>query len=545
MTTTTTDVAKYQQLQQAYLSRLHAELPHLQQFAYALPELPAGAWHHHATRLLDRLHTLTTAAQQAGLQTLQQQAETLIQQLRVWITEPDTPSQDSQTAFLAQLEFLRLDELSNSELSFARPHNDDNPTLALPQLILLSNNEALAQQISVLPSMAERRFHWVSAADKLPDLRFSPDPHILVIDSFCDVTVQQVQHFTRKSAAVSTMVLGKADNFMHHLQAVRLGADGYMALPLNEAEFESWVLQHLHIPQRPTCRVLLIDSDQQLSQSYVCLLEQQQLQFEVVPDPTAIFTALSAFYPDVIVMDMQMPACSGPELARIIRLQQRWLETPIIFLASENDNTAQLQSLVQAGDDVIAKPISNHRLLATIVARAQRTRQIASMMTRDNLTGVLQHKHFTERLSLELSRAQRLMQPVTVVSIEVDHYPGITAKYDSAAANVVLCRLASLLQQQLRQTDLIGKGRLQATFLLVLPDCGTAQALKVTEQIRELFAGLSFTAGDEKFFCTFSAGLHNCQGELNAELMLEKVLHASQLSSMQGGNRTTVSTETH
>ena len=86
-----------------------------------------------------------------------------------------------------------------------------------------------------------------------------------------------------------------------------------------------------------------------------------------------------------------MPNCTGLELARLIRQQDAYLGIPIVFLSSETNFDRQFLAMRQGGDDFLTKPISDDRLLASVLVRAERARQLNTLMSQDSLTGLLTH----------------------------------------------------------------------------------------------------------------------------------------------------------
>ena len=232
-----------------------------------------------------------------------------------------------------------------------------------------------------------------------------------------------------------------------------------------------------------------------------------------------------------------MPECSGPELAQTVRLQDEWLGVPIIYLSSETDSERQMASLIKAGDDFLTKPISDNALVVAIFARAQRARQLAEVMTKDSLTGLLQHAHIKERLGAELERAARLQQNVSVAMLDIDHFKKVNDVYGHLTGDQVISSLANLLRQQLRKTDLIGRYGGEE-FLLVLPECQLDKACQVVNQLREAFARIPFVSNGQTFHCTLSAGVTSGSDSQQVDVVVE---HADQaLYQAKGAGRNQV-----
>jgi DNA-binding response OmpR family regulator len=81
---------------------------------------------------------------------------------------------------------------------------------------------------------------------------------------------------------------------------------------------------------------------------------------------------LSAFEPDLIVMDVLMPQLDGREALRRIRAEGDW--TPIILLTQVGESGERAMALEEGADDYLNKPFDPHELIARIRAVLRRAR---------------------------------------------------------------------------------------------------------------------------------------------------------------------------
>nr|WP_280338112.1 diguanylate cyclase [Salinicola acroporae] len=163
------------------------------------------------------------------------------------------------------------------------------------------------------------------------------------------------------------------------------------------------------------------------------------------------------FVPDLALIDINMPGCSGPELARLIRFDDDWLRIPLVYLSAESDVQRQAQALAQAGDDFLVKPIADVALVAAVTARAQRSRQLSQALACDGLTGLIKHPAIKELIEIEQSRTQRSGAEACVVMIDIDRFKSINDTYGHGTGDYVIRLLANLLRQRLRRVDHIGR----------------------------------------------------------------------------------------
>jgi len=498
------------ELNQQYLRRLQQELPQLQWMLQQFAQADDTHWREQAAALVLRFHTLAGSAGTFGLTEVGLAAKRIESQLKHLLQQKLLPSiaehAQLQQAFLVMQQSagqssqplsaqLRSQLLDKAEVRISILSTDHSAILPVRQTL-----QTFGYKVAVLEVLGDLL---LACEQQLPDL--------LIVDM--DAITEPEDVFNALAALPNAtqrplplFVMSSGEAFHQYLQAVRGGALGYFVKPLNPTALEARLQRQLALRQREAFRVLIVDDDVLLARHYALVLQNAGLRAEILTEPAEIFQGLRSFHPDVILLDVNMPQCSGPELAQAIRLQDEWLGVPIIYLSSETDSERQMASLIKAGDDFLTKPISDNSLVVAIFARAQRARQLAEVMTRDSLTGLLQHAHIKERLGSELERANRLQQDVSVVMLDIDHFKKVNDQHGHLVGDHVISSLANLLRQQLRKTDLIGRYGGEE-FLLVLPECPLDKALQVIDQLRESFARIPFVADQQTFHCTFSAGI--------------------------------------
>ncbi len=77
--------------------------------------------------------------------------------------------------------------------------------------------------------------------------------------------------------------------------------------------------------------------------------------------------------PDLIILDIMMPKKSGIEVCEVLRSQQAFKDTLIIFLTALNDETNHIKGLEMGADDYVTKPISPKVLISRVNALFRRT----------------------------------------------------------------------------------------------------------------------------------------------------------------------------
>src|SRR4051812_7895212 len=77
--------------------------------------------------------------------------------------------------------------------------------------------------------------------------------------------------------------------------------------------------------------------------------------------------------PQLIVLDIMMPFKTGIDVCRILRSQDAFDDTLIIFLTAVNDDVSHIRGLETGADDYVSKPVSPRVLVSRINALFRRT----------------------------------------------------------------------------------------------------------------------------------------------------------------------------
>jgi diguanylate cyclase (GGDEF)-like protein len=316
--------------------------------------------------------------------------------------------------------------------------------------------------------------------------------------------VKQVHELTPNRVPV--LFISERGDLSARLEGVRAGGDAYFTKPLDAAELVD-KLDALTAHDAPEpYRILVVDDESALAAYFALVLQGAGMSTLVVTDPTTIMQPLVDFRPDLILMDVYMPQCTGLELATVIRQQEDFVSIPIVFLSAEKSIDKQLAAMSSGGDDFLEKPIGAEHLISSVTTRAKRSRQLRSFMIRDSLTGLLNHTTIKERLSIETARAERSGGPLSFAMLDIDFFKSINDRFGHLVGDRVIKSLSRLLVQRLRKTDIIGRYGGEE-FAVILSDTDADTAEQVLDEIRIGFSQLHHRTSDQDFAVTFSCGV--------------------------------------
>ena len=166
------------------------------------------------------------------------------------------------------------------------------------------------------------------------------------------------------------------------LSAVRAGCDGYLVKPVDLIELVDLMNRLTKRMSEDAYRVVVIDDDPEVAEFNASLLARARMETAVVTDPMKVMAPIRELRPDVTLMDIQMPGCDGFELAKVIRHDKAFIQTPIVFLTGSDVKDAWRRAMKSGADELLHKDIDPAELLFSVLARARRARDLSSVITR-------------------------------------------------------------------------------------------------------------------------------------------------------------------
>lgn len=116
--------------------------------------------------------------------------------------------------------------------------------------------------------------------------------------------------------------------------------------------------------------LLLAEDDQSVREALERALKFEGYEVIAVGDGAQALEALLTVDPDVIVLDVMMPAVDGLVACR--RIREKGLRTPILMLTARHDVADRVAGLDAGADDYLVKPFDLEELLARLRALVRR-----------------------------------------------------------------------------------------------------------------------------------------------------------------------------
>lgn len=175
-----------------------------------------------------------------------------------------------------------------------------------------------------------------------------------------------------------------------------------------------------------------------------------------------------------------------------------------------------------------------HQLLQTNAELQSKIAEVQRLAETDTLTGVANRYRLEKMLELEVERAARFHQPLSVIALDIDYFKMINDEFGHANGDMVLVQMSRLLKKNVREIDLLARWG-GDEFMILLPNTGLEAAAHTAEKLRQLIADAKL---DKRATITTSFGVAQLRQGESAMRLAIRTDNALYRSKEAGKNRT-------
>jgi two-component system, OmpR family, phosphate regulon response regulator PhoB len=121
-------------------------------------------------------------------------------------------------------------------------------------------------------------------------------------------------------------------------------------------------------------KVMVVEDEEPLCVLLKYNLEAEGYQVEIVNRGDEAELRLQESTPDLLVLDWMVPAISGIELCRRLRMRPETERLPIIMLTARGEESDRVRGLATGADDYLVKPFSTPEFIARVRALLRRAK---------------------------------------------------------------------------------------------------------------------------------------------------------------------------
>lgn len=201
--------------------------------------------------------------------------------------------------------------------------------------------------------------------------------------------------------------------------------------------------------------------------------------------------------------------------------------------------------LIDLGGAVIAVSIaiwySDSLKSRSLIQLEEAEEQLNYYATVDPLTNTFNRRHFLEISERKVNRPLTENGYASFLLFDIDHFKKINDEHGHIIGDQILHGIAQLCLSKLRPDDILGRYGGEE-FVILLPDTGLDEAIKIAERLRRLFAETPIQTEIGAIQTTISIGvaLTEKANSLTIDELLNRADRAMYLAKQTGRNRVIV-----
>lgn len=405
------------------------------------------------------------------------------------------------------------------------------PAPAARKVYHLSDGSPLACEIDQKLELSGYELSLLDHVEEAIEMISTFPPHLVVVDAHFLGELDRLGDALkaargRASHRVAMLAMSEQGNLDVRLRAMRAGADAFTPLPAQTADIMGRIAELTESDQTDPYRIMIVEDDRSQAIFAESILRKAGMRTTMVTDPLAALNTIDDFNPDLILMDLYMPGCSGMELTSIIREREAFVSTPIVFLSGESDTDKHFEALNAGGDDFLSKPIRPKHLISAVTNRLRRARHIRrraqNQNPRDPITGMYERAHVLDRINAKLAADESVAQRGGLLYVDLDDATNLREQVGLIGFDKLLGQIGAFLATHLDASELVTRFA-DTSFIVLSPERGANDLADSSRDLADRVAreqfdvdGQAYRVGLRIGICPFSANLGDAGAMLTA-----------------------------
>lgn len=359
----------------------------------------------------------------------------------------------------------------------------------------------------------------------------------------CEYVINKIRN--SKNQLLPIIVIADNPDYEAKTRYFELGIMSYLnKLPFIEARFEKYI--------------------QTVKRDLELIEELKELKIAVVDDSSFSLSVIRGFFDvygicsvdyfqnsdefmksaknyDIFLIDYVMPIFDGEEL--IYKIREENLDSMIILVTGYDSQKMIAHCLSIGADDFILKPLDIKLFMLRVVSclkqfkinkeNENKSKILFEMATKDALTGAYNRNYFTDAFDKKASESRRTGNPFSIILLDVDHFKSINDQYGHLKGDYVLKEIASILKENLRESDVVCRWGGEEFIVLCL-NTDLEKANIVSEKLRRAIETQKFKG---VYRITVSVGVTQWLEDDKRDTVLKRVDNSLYLAKLTGRNK--------
>lgn len=255
-------------------------------------------------------------------------------------------------------------------------------------------------------------------------------------------------------------------------------------------------------------KILVVDDNRLNIMLLSQILEDENYEVHTLMRGEEVVSVSREIKPDAILLDVMMPGIDGFEVCGLLKEDLDTNHIPVIMVTAKTQGEDLKRAFELGAFDYIKKPIDEVEVIARLksaIRFREQEKKLEVMAMKDGLTGLYNHELIIDLFEKECIKAERNHESLAFLMIDIDFFKNINDTYGHNAGDQVLKRLSRILEENSRESDIIGRYGGEE-FCIGLPNTEEEEAYGISERIREAVEENIFITDEADISVTISIG---------------------------------------
>ncbi|NOR57807.1 MAG: diguanylate cyclase [Sulfurimonas sp.] len=130
-------------------------------------------------------------------------------------------------------------------------------------------------------------------------------------------------------------------------------------------------------------------------------------------------------------------------------------------------------------------------IIEDITIQEEQKQKVKLLSEVDKLTGLYNRHKIDNSLNIEIKRAKRHGTDLSLIILDIDKFKNINDKYGHLVGDKTLIEIATLLKENTRDTDIIGRWGGEE-FIILCPNSNLEKTIQLAEKLRKSMESFQF-----------------------------------------------------
>ncbi|MCK7575492.1 MAG: EAL domain-containing protein [Chromatiales bacterium] len=355
---------------------------------------------------------------------------------------------------------------------------------------------------------------------------------------------EQIAESTRRRPSLIGLAADQErgeETLARRLAARRAGLVSYVTRSVSVRRLAGRILALCGFLESSRYHIMLAVENPDVGRRLALVLAAVGMKTLIVSDPMKLLARMTAFRPNLLLLEMQFSQVSGIELAAIIRDDEQFHGLPILFLTDETDPIRQLWALRAGGDGFVSLSAGREALVAAIERQLRLSRWLQDRLRlanrRESARGFLPREVFLSYLERLLHTWGPGSERLGLLLLDLDAGQGLLERLGHGGLERLLRELEQVLGRHLNVNETAT--RLDEFRYAILARRDEPEKLQtLADQLHEHLQGVGARAPTNVRPATLSIGVA-AFNPLPADLpsLLSRAERAVQSAGQAGGDR--------